>query len=157
MPCKILVGKPALPPGNCFQEQKFAKTRSQQLDSNYWFNTCNDSLLTGLTITLHKNQVHCSGVMQWWVWSSPMSAALPPEQGAKLASRLFYCWFLLRNNNMATNLQMFTSSHGSRRFAACDCWTQTSLARLALLMPNSRNLNFLKWFGMTKFCLARTS
>jgi len=27
---------------------------------------------------------------------------------------------------MATNLQKF--SYGRRRFAACDCWTQTSLA-----------------------------
>jgi len=35
-------------------------------------------------------------------------------------------WSLLRNN-MATNLQMSTSSYG-RCFAACDCWTQTSLA-----------------------------
>jgi len=25
---------------------------------------------------------------------------------AKLASRLFYCWSLLRNNNIATNLQV---------------------------------------------------
>jgi len=24
--------------------------------------------------------------------------------------------------------QRFTSSYGSRRFAACDCWTQTSVA-----------------------------
>jgi len=27
---------------------------------------------------------------------------------------------------MATNLQRFTSSYDSRRFAACVCWTQTS-------------------------------
>jgi len=39
-------------------------------------------------------------------------------QVAKLASGLFYCWSLLRNNNMATNLQRFTSIYGSRRFAA---------------------------------------
>jgi len=27
---------------------------------------------------------------------------------------------------MATNLLKFTSSYDNRRFAACDCWTQTS-------------------------------
>jgi len=32
---------------------------------------------------------------------------------AKLASALFYCSSLLRNNNMATNLQRFTSSSDS--------------------------------------------
>jgi len=30
------------------------------------------------------------------------------------------------NNNMVSNLQRFTSSYNIRRFAACDCWTQTS-------------------------------
>ena len=35
---------------------------------------------------------------------------------AKVASGLFCCWSLLRNNNMATNLQRFTSYYGSRRF-----------------------------------------
>jgi len=45
----------------------------------------------------------------------------------KFANRFFYCWSLLRNNNMATNPQVFTSSYSSKRFAACDCWTQTSL------------------------------
>ena len=39
---------------------------------------------------------------------------------------LFHCWYFLYKNNMATNLQMFTSCYGSRRFVACDCWTQTS-------------------------------
>jgi len=27
-------------------------------------NCCNDSLFAGMTLTLHKSQVHCSGVMQ---------------------------------------------------------------------------------------------
>jgi len=44
-------------------------------------------------------------------------------QVAKLASGLSYCWSLLCNNNMATNLLMFTSNYDIRRFAACDCWT----------------------------------
>jgi len=42
------------------------------------------------------------------------------RQFAEPASGLFYCWSLLRNNNTAINLHMFTSSYGSRRFSACD-------------------------------------
>ena len=38
----------------------------------------------------------------------------------KVTSGLFYCWSSLRNNNMATYLQRFTSYHGSRRFVAWD-------------------------------------
>jgi len=45
---------------------------------------------------------------------------------ANVASGLFYCWSLLRNNIMATNLQRFTIYYGGRRFIAWDCWTQTS-------------------------------
>jgi len=26
-----------------------------------------------MALTLHKSQIHCSGVMQWWVCSSLMS------------------------------------------------------------------------------------
>jgi len=37
---------------------------------------------------------------------------------AKLASRLFYCRYLLCNNSMATNLQRFTSCFGSGRCVA---------------------------------------
>jgi len=48
------------------------------------------------------------------------------RQVAKLASGFFYRWSFLRNNNMAANLQRFASSNSRRRFAACDCWTQTS-------------------------------
>jgi len=45
---------------------------------------------------------------------------------AKVTSGLFYCWSLMRNNNMATNLQKFTLYYGSRRFVAWDCRTHTS-------------------------------
>ena len=45
---------------------------------------------------------------------------------AKVASGLFYCWSLLRNNNMATNLQKFSLYYGSRRFVAWDCWMYPS-------------------------------
>jgi len=55
-----------------------------------------------------------------------MPPPLPAEAVAKVASGLFYCWSLLRSNNMATNLQKFTLYYGSRRFVAWDCWTNTS-------------------------------
>ena len=48
------------------------------------------------------------------------------RQVAKLLCWLFYWWTLLRNNDMVTNLHVFTSCYGSRRFSTCDCecWTQ---------------------------------
>jgi len=49
-----------------------------------------------------------------------MSAPLPAGKVAKLASGLFDCWSLLRNNSTAINPQTFTSSFSSRRFSACD-------------------------------------
>jgi len=70
-----------------------------------------------MTLTMHKSQVHCSGVMQWWACSWLMSVPLPGEAGRQTCG-LFYCLSLLCNNNMATNLLMLTSSYDSRRFAA---------------------------------------
>jgi len=66
--------------------------------------------------------VFCSDELS--IHSGPLFFLL--KQVAKLANGLFYCWSVLRNNNMATNLQRFTSSNCRKRFAACDCWTQTS-------------------------------
>ena len=40
-------------------------------------------------------------------------------QVAKLASGLFVCWSLLRNNNTAINPQTLTSSCGGKGFSAC--------------------------------------
>jgi len=67
---------------------------------------------------------HCSGELA--VHSFPLLCL--QRQFAKLAIRLFYCSSLLCNNNMATNLLMFTSSDDIRHLAmpACDCWAQTS-------------------------------
>ena len=45
---------------------------------------------------------------------------------AKVASGFFYCWSLLRNNNMPKKFQRFTLHYGSRRFGAWDSWTCTS-------------------------------
>jgi len=63
-----------------------------------------------MTLTVHKSHVHCSDIMQWWAcsWLNPLLCL--QRQIAKLVSALFYYWRLLRNNNMATNLQRFTSS-----------------------------------------------
>jgi len=55
-----------------------------------------------------------------------MSPPLSAEAVAKVASGFFYSWSLLRNNNMAINLQRFTLYYGGRRFVAWDCWMQTS-------------------------------
>ena len=66
--------------------------------------------------------VSCSGELA--VHSFPL--LFLQRQAGKLAIGCFYCWSLLCNNNMATNLLMFTSSYDIRRFAACDSWKQTS-------------------------------
>jgi len=42
-----------------------------------------------------------------------MPPPLPAEAVEKVVSGLFYCWSLLRNNNMAINLQKFTLYYGS--------------------------------------------
>ena len=46
-----------------------------------WFNSCIDSVFVGMTLTMHKNQVYCPGVVQWWVCSSLISAALAVCRG----------------------------------------------------------------------------
>jgi len=64
-----------------------------------WFNSCNDTFLAGMKLTLHKSQVHSYRVMQWWACSSLVSPPLPAETVAEVASGLFYCWSLLRNKH----------------------------------------------------------
>ena len=58
------------------------------------------------------------------------------RQVSKLAIGLFYCWSLLRNNNMATNLLTFTSSYDIRRFAA----PRMSLVSADILAGNASRL-----------------
>ena len=74
---------------------------------------------------------------------------LPAEAVANVASGLFYCWSLLRNNNMAKNLQKFPLYYSSRRFVAWDCWTHTSWQVMQrdsdkLIAVNHVHLYFLK-------------
>ena len=49
---------------------------------------CNDSLLPGTRLTLRKSQIHCSGVRQWWAYSSLMSTLLPAEAGCETSERI---------------------------------------------------------------------
>jgi len=90
------------------------------------FDSCNDSFLrvwnTHCTRVRFTVVVSCSDELA--VHSCPLLCL--QRRIAKVVSGLFYCWYLLRNNNMATNLQRFTLYYGSRRFVARDCWTQTS-------------------------------
>jgi len=96
-------------------------SRNPEINSFFQvFDFCYDSLFASITLTLHKRQVHCSGVMRWLVCSSRMRPLLPAKAGTKVANGLFYCWSLLRNNNMATNVPRLTSCYGSRRFV-CIC------------------------------------
>jgi len=37
-------------------------------------------MIAGMTLTLHKSQVHCSGVMHWWACNSLVFAPLPAVQ-----------------------------------------------------------------------------
>jgi len=83
--------------------------------------------------TVHKNQVHCSTVVLCSDENSQFTHvrcfACLQRQVEKLACRLFYCWTLLRNDEMETNFHVFTSSYGNRRFASCECSVQVMQAR----------------------------
>jgi len=94
-----------LPPEIEIRDQKYLEILKINIFyfRNNWFNSCYDSLFAGMTLTLHKRQIHCSGVIQWWACSSLMSPLLSAKAGAKVANGLFYCWSLLRNKYMATN------------------------------------------------------
>ena len=96
---------------------------------NHWinsFDSCNDSFFAGMKLKLHKSQVQSYSVMQWWAAVHSYPLVCLQRRVAKVASGLFYCWCLLRNNTMITNPQKFTLHYGSRRFVAWDCWTHTS-------------------------------
>jgi len=90
-----------------------------------WVNSCSDSLLADMVLTLHKSQVHCFGNMQLWACSS-IDPPLPAEASCETKERIVLLLTFVANNIMATNLRRFTSSHGGRRFPACNYWTQAS-------------------------------
>ena len=107
--------------GKTSQTNFFYKHEVSSVIPINWFISFNGRLFADMTLTLHKSQVHCSGVTQHnsevAVHSCPLLCV------AKLGSGFLFCWSLLRNNNMAANLQRFTSSYDSRCFAhvAVEC------------------------------------
>jgi len=111
-------------------------------------NSCNDSLFADMTLTLHKSQVYCFGIgnMLLWACSSLNPLLCLQRQVAKLGSKLFNYWPLLRNNNMATNLRRCTSSYGGRRLAACESVLPT------LRFSRKFGLVFLWICGFFKTC-----
>jgi len=91
-----------------------------------------NDLILALTVYLPVSHSHCTSARFIVIVSCSDELAVHSclllclqRRVAKDASGLFYCWSLLRNNNMATNLQRFTLYSGGRRFVAWDCWTQT--------------------------------
>ena len=59
------------PPETRIKNQKFLeKPEINSLIPIIWLNSCNYSLFASMTLTLHKIQVHCFGIMQWWACSS---------------------------------------------------------------------------------------
>jgi len=71
------------------------KSELSSLTPINWFNSCNDSLFAGMTLTLYKSQVHCSGVVQWWACSSLLSAPLPAEAGWETCELVFILMVLI--------------------------------------------------------------
>jgi len=54
-----------------------------------WFDSCNDSFIAGIKLTLHKSRVHSSyNFMQWWACSSLISPPLPAEAGCESRDRI---------------------------------------------------------------------
>ena len=110
------------------KNQKFLenpKSAGSSLIPISWLNSCNDTLFAGMTLPLRKSQSCCSAIRHWWTCMSLNPFLWLQGQAAKINSGLFYRWSLLRNRER--HLQRFSSNYGSRRFPACDCWTQTCL------------------------------
>jgi len=112
---------------------------NKQSITKHWFQsvrTCPYSWATGrntMTAFLPVWNSHCTSVSFTVIVSCSDELAIHScfflclqRRVAKVTSRLFYCWSLLRNNTMATNLQRFTLYYSTRRFVAWDCWTHTS-------------------------------
>jgi len=83
-----------------------------------------------MKLTLHKSQVHsytvsCSDELP----IHSCSFLCLQRRVAKVVRGLFYCWSLLRNNTMATNLQgslHITVAGVLLEIVTWDCWTHTS-------------------------------
>jgi len=53
-----------------------------------WFDSCNNSIFACMKLTLHKSEVHCCSIMQWWACSSLMSPPLHAEVGCESRERI---------------------------------------------------------------------
>jgi len=53
-----------------------------------WFDSCINSLFSGMKLTLHKSQIHSYSVMQWWACSLLTSPLLPAEVGCRSRERI---------------------------------------------------------------------
>jgi len=92
-----------------------------------YFEQLQYSLFAGMTHILHQSQVHCSVVMQWWAGSSLMSFHVPAEAGCKTCDQIVLLLvFIAQQTGQKSSKFRFGYRDGSRRFAACDCWTQRS-------------------------------
>jgi len=96
------------PPENWESETKiYKKSEDRSLIPITWFNSCNDSVFAGMTITLRKNQIHYCGVMQRWACSSLMSAALQ-------TNKVIICGFVNDYDNASLKRStLFWKSAGS--------------------------------------------
>ena len=103
----------------------FCKYKGSRLDPITWFNFCNESLFSGMTLTTQQpdSLFWCHAVC-----SSFMSAPLPAKGSCRTCELIVLLLSFNADNNMATNLQRFASSYGSKSFATCDCPTQTFMA-----------------------------
>jgi len=69
----------AHPRNKDYGQKSYRKPKTSSLIPTERLRFWNDGLFAGMTLTLHKNQFHWSGVMQWWACSSLMTAHLPAE------------------------------------------------------------------------------
>ena len=77
------------PPGHWDLKPKISRRPEvRSLIPIKWLNSCIDSLFAYMTLTLHKNQAHYSGFMQWWACNSLASAPLPAEAGCETSKRI---------------------------------------------------------------------
>ena len=130
---------PVFPPWELgFRTKIYRKAWSRHSD---WFDSCSDSfwLVWNSHCTRLRFTVMVSYSDTLAVHSCPFLCL--QRRVAKVACVLFYCWSLVRNNTVATNLQRFTLNYYSRRFVA---WGQG--CQIGHFMANFKKFgHFLTW------------
>jgi len=87
---------------------------------NNWFNFCYDSLFAGITLTLHRRQVHCSGVMQLRTLFCLQRQVRKLRTGCSTVG--LYCLTIAWQQIFKGSLRVTVAGV----LLACVCWTQTS-------------------------------